>query len=153
MALLASVLQADGSARIRDEATGEWIARLFNANHAARLIRDATLAEAVWNARSLGTAPRRTAIRSAFSTWQAAGGRFADLRLLARVIQGGNQAIELNGNRLGYFHGEVYPALRPLRWIALAEELVEAEALGTAGERNAALDAALTRFVNAGGIN
>lgn len=153
MPLLSSVIQQDGSARVRDELTGEWVARVFNANHAARLIRDATLAEAVWNARGIGAAARRTAIRTAFADWQAAGGRFADLRLLARVIQGGNQAIELGGNRLGYFHGEVYNALRPLRWLALAEELVEGEALATSAERNAALDAALTRFVNAGGIN
>ncbi len=152
MVLLASVIESDGSARIRDELTTELIARVFNPNHAARLVRDSVLAEAVWNARALATTARRTAVRTAIADWVAAGGRLLDLRLLLSVVQGGNQALELAGIRRGYFHGEVYPAARPLRWIALAEDLFEGEALATTALRNAALDAAVTVFVTAGGI-
>lgn len=146
-----TVSNQNGSGRLLDSVTNQLMGRLFDFAQASRLARDSVLADAVWAARNLATNARRSAIRTALQNWVAAGGRLVDLRTMTLLNEDGNQNFVFGGQRIGYIHGELYNSAPVLRFITLTEELADAEALSTLAERNAALDAAVTKYVNSGG--
>ena len=159
MALYTKVQQADGTWRLYN-AAGEPIGRIWATAHVDRLLRDGALAEAVRDALGLGTTARRAAVRTAISTWATDGGHSVDLSAFTHSlnndagVEDGNRHLYLGGNELGYLHGvELARDARLARVIRLAEELYAGEQLGSAGARNAALDAALTRFSGDGGLD
>lgn len=161
MALYSKVVQSDGSWRLLDK-DGNPIGRVWATAHIDRILRDGTLAEAVRDAIAAGgtVSNRRQAVRAAIAAWATAGGHSVDFSALTHSlnndagVEDGNRHLYLSGNEFGYLHGVDLPRdLRLARLVRLAEELFSGEALSTSGARNAALDAALTRFTDDGGLN
>jgi hypothetical protein len=105
-------------------------------------------------------ANRRTAIRAALQAWRDAGGHDINLRGFSHTlvnesgVEDGNRYLLMNGVYFGYLHG-VNNARdrRILRWIKLAEDLFDAENLGTNTARNQALDAAVDAFRTDGALD
>lgn len=164
MALITKQVQADGSARLF--ADGVPIARIWLQAHADRIIRDADFAEAIAAINTGGAAARRAAARVAFDTWSTAGGHSVNFNTLTLSQNNDagvpdsdvdpNRHIYIAGNDLGYLHGGsgvLAVARRLARFIRLAEELFAGEQLSQAADRNAALEAAVTRFRDDGALD
>lgn len=158
-------LQQDGDTWILLDGDGNRIGRIWDTSHVDRVVRDGTLAEAIQDGIAAGgtTARRRQAVRDAVQEWATGGGHSVDLANVTLSLENppgsgnmdGKRHIFLAGQHVGYLdlpdpddgrHG------RLRRVIRLAEELFSGEQLGAAGQRNAALDAALTRFTDDGGL-
>lgn len=162
MALFAKIAGTD-SWRLKEIATDQFVARFMNEDSIDRFIRDSTLAQAVAAALSGTRAERRAAAVAAYNDWVAAGGRVRDLSSnpsgLSMTNMGsggtadGNRNLYVGGVHDGYFHGTVYNAERPLRFVELAEKIWEARQLGTATLRNQATDAAIDTFEANGGLD
>ena len=159
MVLLQRQAQGGNTWRLKN-ANGESIGRIWNEQHVLRMLRDSDLAEQIADIMALSGAARRQAARTAIQAWNAAGGRGESLGTLTASplndggIEDGNTHLYLDGTEIGYFHGDL-PArvARMLRFIALAEDVADAEALPTNAERNVALDAAVNRFRDNGAIS
>ena len=160
MAVYSKVVQSDGSWRLLDGA-GNPIGRIWATAHVDRILRDGMLAEAVRDALAAGgtASARRQAVRAALAAWATDGGHSVDFSALTHSlnndagIEDSNRHLYLGGNEFGYLHGvELLRDLRLARLVRLAEELFAAERLGSTGARNSALDAALTRFTDDGGL-
>lgn len=141
-------------------ANGEPLGRIWLAAHIDRILRDGDLAARIVNeVLPLSGSARRQAARAIWNEWQTAGGHSVDFSTLTLSLNNdagfpdGNRHIYIAGNELGYLHGEDGPlAARLGRIVRLAEELWSGEQLGTLAQRNAALDGAIDRFRDAGGV-
>lgn len=159
MTLLQRQAQAGNTWRLRT-AQGEALGRIWDGQHVLRILRDSDLAEQIADIMNLTGAARRQAARTAIQAWNAAGGRGESFGSLTASllndggVEDGNTHLYLDGVEIGYFHGDP-PAkvARMLRFIRLAEDVADAEALPTNAERNAALDAAVNRFRDNGAIS
>lgn len=161
MALWSKVAQSDGTWRLYD-ANNDPIGRIWATAHIDRLLRDGTLAQAVKAAIDAGgtVSTRRQAVRAAISDWATAGGHSVDFSALTHSLNDdaglpdGNRYLYIAGAMFGYLHGVDAPRdLRVARIVRLAEELFSGEQLATIAQRNAALDAALTRFTDDGALS
>jgi hypothetical protein len=140
-------------------AAGTPIGRIWNTAHVDRLVRDAQFADAIVTALSQSGATRRQLARTAFQVWVTAGGRDTDFSGLTFAVNeddgqpNGNLNLFLGGMQVGYLHGVDAPRDEQLqRIVRLSEEAWSAEEQGTAAARNAALDVALNRFRDDGGL-
>lgn len=159
MALFQKVEQAGNTWRIVHPVTGESLGRVWLTAHIDRLLRDGDLAEAIAGILTQTGATRRASARTAYQAWLAAGGDSVNLSAFSHSlnndagVEDGNRHLYIAGNEFGYLHG-VHPRrdARLARFIRLANEVRAAEQLGTQTQRNTALDAALDRFRDDGGI-
>jgi hypothetical protein len=152
----------------RDDGSGGWelhdangrIGRVWSSAHIDRIIRDSDLAEQVSAIINQPTVTRRTSARAAYNVWLTAGGRSVDFSAFTQStnndagIPDGNKHVYIAGAAIGYLHGDnqVTRDSRLARFVRLAEEIWSAEQIASIGQRNAALDAALDRFRDAGAL-
>lgn len=153
---------ADGTWRLVDVRTGQFVARIWATQHVDRILRDANMAEAIANALPLSRNERRAAAQTAYDEWVAAGGRAVDFSggpggLSLNSLNDGNTAdsnvhIYVAGVHSGYFHGEVYDTSRLLRYLKLGEDLFAAEQIQNVTDRRNAIDAAIDFYEASGGL-
>lgn len=161
MAITFLVQEPNGTWRIHDAASGERIGRIWQTSHADFFQLFADLAEAIAAIINQSGATRRASARTAYNNWLAAGGSVGPLRNL--TFSPNNDAGEPDGMWHVYLNGvetgtvvtneQGAPNPKMQRYKRLAEDIVDAEALGTQTLRNQALDAGLNRFRDAGGIS
>lgn len=159
MVFFQKVEQAGNTWRLLDK-DGNPIGRIWANAHIDRILRDGDFAEGVVAVLSQTGAARRTAARSLYNQWLAAGGRSVNFSALTHSlnndagVEDGNRHLYIAGNEFGYLHGvDPQRDSRLLRIVRLLEEVFSGEQLGTTALRNQALDAALDRFRDDGAIN
>lgn len=149
VAQYAKVAANGGTWRLRDERTGEFVARIWSSDLADRFVRDSQMVESLAPSLGLSAANRRTAAITQYTAWLASGGRVLDLTALSATASEGNQM--LSGDQ-GYFHGQVYDHTRPLRYVKYAEDIWAARQITNSTQQRNATDAAVNALIAAGGL-